>query len=92
MGQAESSLTVAADVAESAFLGGRIRLRQPTKGYRAGMDAALLAAAVEATVWPWVASGAVRAQVEATFPLAEAAAAHAHLEAGAHVGKVVLLP
>ncbi|MFB7882284.1 tRNA1(Val) (adenine(37)-N6)-methyltransferase [Brevundimonas diminuta] len=48
MGQAESSLTVAADVAESAFLGGRIRLRQPTKGYRAGMDAALLAAAVEA--------------------------------------------
>ncbi|HCQ53099.1 MAG TPA: methyltransferase, partial [Brevundimonas diminuta] len=45
MGQAESSLTAAADVAESAFLGGRIRLRQPTKGYRAGMDAALLAAA-----------------------------------------------
>jgi NADPH:quinone reductase-like Zn-dependent oxidoreductase len=30
-------------------------------------------------------------QVDATFPLAEAARAHAHLEAGAHVGKVVLL-
>ena len=34
--------------AESALLGGRVRLRQPVKGYRAGMDAALLAAAVAA--------------------------------------------
>lgn len=36
------------EVAESALLGGRVRLRQPVKGYRAGMDAALLAAAVSA--------------------------------------------
>ncbi len=35
-------------VAESALLGGRVRLRQPVKGYRAGMDAALLAAVVMA--------------------------------------------
>jgi len=35
-------------VSESALLGGRVRLRQPVKGYRAGMDAALLAAAVAA--------------------------------------------
>ncbi len=34
--------------AESALLGGRVRLRQPVKGYRAGMDAALLAATVAA--------------------------------------------
>lgn len=33
-------------VVESAVLGGRVRLRQPVRGYRAGMDAALLAAAV----------------------------------------------
>ena len=31
-----------------ALLGGRVRLRQATRGYRAGLDAALLAAAVEA--------------------------------------------
>lgn len=31
-----------------AVLGGRVRLRQPAKGYRAGLDAALLAAASEA--------------------------------------------
>lgn len=33
---------------ENALLGGRVRLRQPASGYRAGMDAALLAAAVTA--------------------------------------------
>lgn len=33
---------------EDGLLGGKIRLRQPAKGYRAGADAVLLAAAVEA--------------------------------------------
>ncbi len=33
---------------EAALMGGRVRLRQPLRGYRAGLDAALLAAAVEA--------------------------------------------
>lgn len=33
---------------ESAVLGGKIRLLQPAKGYRAGLDAALLAAACDA--------------------------------------------
>lgn len=36
----------ATEIVENALLGGRIRLRQPAKGYRAGMDAALLAAAI----------------------------------------------
>ena len=35
------------DVTEDAFLGGRLRLRQPLKGHRAGHDAILLAAATE---------------------------------------------
>lgn len=33
---------------EDAFLGGRLRILQPAQGYRAGMDAVLLAAAVPA--------------------------------------------
>jgi len=53
-------------------------------------EKARLAAAVEAVVWPWVASGAVRPPVEATFPLAETKLAHLQLEAGEHVGKIVL--
>ena len=35
-------------VSEDGFLGGRLRLRQPAKGYRPGADAALLAAACDA--------------------------------------------
>lgn len=41
-------MTDAPDIVENALLGGRVRLRQPARGYRAGMDAALLAAAVSA--------------------------------------------
>jgi tRNA1(Val) A37 N6-methylase TrmN6 len=39
---------VQADVSEDLLLGGRLRLRQRTLGYRAGLDAALLAAACDA--------------------------------------------
>lgn len=54
-------------------------------------EKARLAAMIEQVVWPWVASGKVRTAVDKTFPLEDAAAAHAHLEAGRHVGKVVLI-
>lgn len=37
-----------ADTIRSGFLGGRLSLAQPKRGYRAGMDAALLAAACDA--------------------------------------------
>ncbi|MDB5493456.1 MAG: NAD(P)H-quinone oxidoreductase [Phenylobacterium sp.] len=53
-------------------------------------EKARLAAEVERVVWPWIEAGKVKPVVDATFPLAEAAKAHAHLEAGAHLGKVVL--
>ena len=53
-------------------------------------EKARLAGEVERVVWPWVGAGQVKAVVDRTFPLAEAAAAHAFLEGGAHLGKVVL--
>lgn len=37
-----------ADYTDDGFLGGRLRLLQPAKGYRAGIDAVLIAAAVPA--------------------------------------------
>ena len=55
-------------------------------------EKARLAAEVERVVWPWVEAGQVRPVVERTFPLAEAARAHALLESGSHVGKLVLVP
>ena len=47
----------------------RIVLTGSTLRARPADEKARLIAAVEATVWPWVASGAVRPPVEATFPL-----------------------
>lgn len=53
-------------------------------------EKARLAAAVEATVWPWIEAGKLRPLIDKTFPLEDAAHAHAYLEGGAHVGKVML--
>jgi putative PIG3 family NAD(P)H quinone oxidoreductase len=57
---------------------------------RSADEKARLALAIEHTVWPWIAAGRVRAQVDRCFPLEQAAAAHAYLEDGQHMGKVVL--
>ena len=68
----------------------RIVLTGSTLRSRPADEKARLIAAVEATAWPWVASGLVRPPIEATFPLEHASAAHLRLEAGGHVGKIVL--
>ncbi len=57
---------------------------------RSADEKARLAAEVERVVWPWVEAGKVKAVIDRSFPLAEAAAAHAFLEGGSHVGKVML--
>ena len=57
---------------------------------RSADEKARLAAAIEARVWPWIASGLFRPVVDRTFPLDRACDAHAALEAGDHVGKIVL--
>ncbi|PPR18751.1 MAG: Quinone oxidoreductase 1 [Alphaproteobacteria bacterium MarineAlpha9_Bin7] len=41
-------------------------------------------------VWPLLASGKIRPQISATFPLAEAYKAHELMESGHHIGKIVL--
>jgi putative PIG3 family NAD(P)H quinone oxidoreductase len=51
---------------------------------------AALTAEIAAQAWPLVADGRLRPAMDRTFPLAEAAAAHARMEAGDHVGKIVL--
>jgi putative PIG3 family NAD(P)H quinone oxidoreductase len=53
-------------------------------------EKARLAGEVERVVWPWIAAGRVKPVIDRAFPLAEAAAAHAWLEAGGHLGKVML--
>jgi len=68
----------------------RISLTGSTLRARPADEKARLIAAVQVTAWPWVAAGAVRPPVEANFPLEQASAAHLQLEAGGHVGKIVL--
>jgi NADPH2:quinone reductase len=50
----------------------------------------LLAQEIAANAWPFVEEGKLRPVMDRTYPLAEAAAAHARMEAGTHVGKIVL--
>jgi NADPH2:quinone reductase len=42
------------------------------------------------TVWPFVEGGRLKPVIDRTFPLKEADAAHLRMEAGDHVGKIVL--
>lgn len=68
----------------------QITLTGSTLRARPADEKARLIAAVRDTAWPWIKSGQVQPPIEATFPLADAAAAHLRLEAGDHVGKIVL--
>lgn len=68
----------------------RIVLTGSTLRSRPADEKARLARAVETTVWPWVEQRKVAPRIEATYPLARAGEAHARLEAGGHVGKIVL--
>jgi len=67
----------------AVITGSTLRPRDPAEKSR-------LAAEVERVVWPWIEAGKVKAIINRTFPLAEAGKAHAYLEAGDLVGKVVL--
>lgn len=49
-----------------------------------------IARALTQKVWPLLASGKIRPIVHATFPLAEASEAHAMMDAGEQIGKIVL--
>ena len=51
---------------------------------------ARIAAALEETVWPLVAQGLVRPVIDSRLPLERAAAAHARMEEGQHIGKILL--
>jgi NADPH2:quinone reductase len=41
-------------------------------------------------VWPLLEAGRIRPVIHQTFPLEQAAAAHALMESSAHVGKIML--
>ena len=57
---------------------------------RSVADKAAIARALEQNALPLIAQGKVKPIVYKTFPLKEAASAHALMESSAHIGKIVL--
>lgn len=52
---------------------------------------AALARVLEQKVWPMLAAKQIAPLLDRTYPLEEAAAAHARLQASAHIGKIILV-
>ncbi len=57
---------------------------------RSVADKGAIRQAVEDNALPWIAEGKVKPVIFKTFPLQDAAAAHALMETSAHIGKIVL--
>jgi NADPH:quinone reductase len=86
-----------------AFLGGpkvtlnltkvmvnRLTLTGSTLRPRPVAEKAKIAQALRERVWPLLETGKIKPLIFKTFPLAEAAAAHALMETSSHIGKIVL--
>ncbi|WP_315724484.1 MULTISPECIES: NAD(P)H-quinone oxidoreductase [unclassified Bradyrhizobium] len=57
---------------------------------RSNADKAAMVAAIEAKVMPLLREGRIKPLMDSTFPLADAAKAHARMETSQHIGKIVL--
>lgn len=51
---------------------------------------AAIALALREKIWPLIEAGRIQPVIHAVFPLAQAAQAHALMESGTHIGKIVL--
>jgi putative PIG3 family NAD(P)H quinone oxidoreductase len=70
----------------------RLTVTGSTLRSRTAQEKGIIARALERAVWPLVEAGKVLPVIHAVFPLTEAAEAHRVLEAGGHIGKLVLVP
>jgi NADPH2:quinone reductase len=68
----------------------RLTITGSTLRPRSSEFKAEVAQALRTQVWPLIEAGRIRAVIERTFPLGQAADAHRLLEAGEHIGKIVL--
>jgi putative PIG3 family NAD(P)H quinone oxidoreductase len=73
-----------------ALMRKRATLTGSTLRNRSPDEKARLARRIEEVVWPWVADGKITPVIDTVFPLEDAAKAHARLEAGSHLGKIIL--
>lgn len=79
-----------AELNMAVIMSRRYTLTGSTLRPRSNQFKALLAQEIAANAWPLFTGGELRPVMDQAFPLADAAAAHARMEAGAHIGKIVL--
>jgi len=79
-----------AEINMAKVMGKRHTLTGSTLRARPDAFKALLAAEIADNAWPFVEEGALRPEIDRVYPLAEAAEAHRRMEAGEHIGKIVL--
>lgn len=79
-----------AEINMAKIMAKRLTLTGSTLRARSDEFKTLLADEIHANVWPLVEDGALRPVMDRSFPLTEVAAAHARMEAGEHIGKIVL--
>lgn len=68
----------------------RLTLTGSTLRIRPNAVKGAIAAALEEKVFPLLVHGEVKVLIDSTFPLAEAAKAHARMESSQHIGKIIL--
>ncbi|MFE3454272.1 NAD(P)H-quinone oxidoreductase [Nonomuraea sp. NPDC059194] len=69
----------------------RVSVHGTTLRTRSAEQKAAIVAEVQSQVWPLIENGAVRLVIDQTLPMAEAAEAHRLMEAGQHIGKILLV-
>jgi NADPH2:quinone reductase len=79
-----------ANVDLGAVLRRRLTITGSTLRPRPAAFKAAIARRLREAVWPLLEAGTIKPMLHRVFPLAEAAAAHALMESGLHVGKIVL--
>jgi putative PIG3 family NAD(P)H quinone oxidoreductase len=78
------------EVAIPEIMRRRLMLTGSTLRPRSVQFKTMVADEIRHTVWPFVEGGRLKPVIDSRFPLERAAEAHARMEAGAHVGKIVL--
>ncbi|MBK9012290.1 NAD(P)H-quinone oxidoreductase [Novosphingobium sp.] len=81
---------VRAEINMAEVMRRRLTLTGSTLRPRSAQFKALLTQEIARLAWPLVEAGRLRPVMDRTFALADAAAAHARMEQGAHIGKIVL--
>lgn len=79
-----------AEINMAVVMSRRYTLTGSTLRARSDMFKAALADEIARVAWPLIEEGEIRPVMDRAFPLADVSAAHARMEAGDHIGKIVL--